>query len=103
MANSQAAVSLQEFTLFLLQRSGQSRDKVIRSCLLKTLEIHESHRGKRVMLPSLMALAGFFEVSQILIHDVFQQLRKEGYDYVLNGLEEPIPFWYRPSDEAETL
>lgn len=57
--------------------------------------IYKSKNG--VSLPSLMLLARFFKVSNVVVHDAMQILRRQGIEYTLQGLDDPILFWVKKS------
>ncbi len=74
---------------------------IIAGCMDNVLSRNGVKNGELVYMPSLMSLARFFQASHITVHDAFQQLRRNGYDYHLTGMDNPIQFWYTPvCDEA---
>ncbi len=46
-----------------------------------------------VSLPSLVVLGKYYNVSLMVLYDAFRILRKQGYDYLLPGMEVPVNFW----------
>jgi hypothetical protein len=47
----------------------------------------------KVILPPLQDLAKGFGCSQMMIYDVLQEILLHGYNYHLNGFEQPILLW----------
>lgn len=60
--------------------------------LRQLLQSHGIAQGHEVQLPSISRLAAFFRASQMDVYDAFQQLRKSGIDYHLQGMDAPITF-----------
>jgi hypothetical protein len=82
-------------------KGGKPSCQMVSACLQGLLEVSGAKTGILLTLPSLMQLARHFNTSHLVIHDAFQTLRKQGYDYNLKGMDAPIPFWYMAScDEA---
>lgn len=61
--------------------------------LERLLSAYQLSNDNRIVIPSLTDLAHFFQVSQMEVYDSFKILRKQGYDYLLSGTNEDIPFW----------
>lgn len=97
-------IRLSELSFCPAERSGGIRSsQVISIVLQKTFEWHRAASGEVLALPSLTALARFFQTSHLQVYDALQHLRKRGYDYSLQGMEAPILFWYCPSHTRKAL
>lgn len=56
-----------------------------------------------IKLPPLVILGKYYNVSLMVLHDAFRILRKQGYDYLLPGMELPINFWIsRPAPQGKS-
>lgn len=93
MTPIQYNISIDELLPFNPMSKGIKPSYDISSYLQQLLEKHGSQEGKVIYLPSLMQLAGFFQMSHLQVHDAFQYLRQDGYDYELKGMDMAIPFW----------
>ena len=73
--------------------NGRCRIDVITLYLRDLLHAHLNGRRHGINLPGLGEMAKFFGVPQLDVFDAFQNLRREGYDYSLEGFETPVTFW----------
>lgn len=66
----------------------------IAAYLRRMLERYEeSEFIKYLVLPSPVALSGFFHCTEDDIHQALQELQRQGYELELAGSTEPIMFW----------
>jgi hypothetical protein len=85
---------------FIAETDGQFPAYWISTSLKEALEKFGSASGQVLHMPSIMAIAKLFKTNHLEVHDAFQHLRTQGYDYNLVGMDAPIPFWYtRACDE----
>jgi hypothetical protein len=63
----------------------------ISSCFRNLLEKYEETENYRyLVLPSPIALAGFFKCTEIEIMAALQELQRQGYEYEISGIAGPI-------------
>ncbi len=86
-------IPLSNFTP-LVNLAGRKPSESISKYLQKILESNSVKSGGTVTFPSIMAMARFFKTNHLEVHDAFQSLRFQGYDYELKGMDHPIRFWY---------
>ncbi len=59
----------------------------------RLLKVHGIWRNQCILLPSLMAMADFFNVSYTDIQKAFRWLRLQGFDYMIPGCFGHISVW----------
>ena len=59
----------------------------IANYLRKLLRTHGMGSRPTIMLPPICALSGFFACSELDVFDAFQELKKNGYHYRIQGLD----------------
>lgn len=57
----------------------------------------------QLAFPPLQALSEVFRCSQMMVYDALQLLSAEGYDYALDGFENPIPVWKKTQNAGLLL
>lgn len=67
----------------------------ISQALQEVLEKQDCYPGEEVFIPSLMVLGRIFETSHLDVHDALQHLRRLGYDYELDGMDDAIRLWVK--------
>lgn len=93
MLNKTVNLSLNDLLFLSKQPDQNSSSFTISDALQTTLEFHNIRCGQTVYLPPIMSLAKHFQTNHLKVYDAFQHLRQQGYDYALDGLDNPIPFW----------
>lgn len=87
-------LALKDFPPFTASENDTPACQQIFRYLSSLLEGYQVKAGEEVFLPSLLTLSRFFETTHLEVHDAFQLLRKQGYDYCLESLDAAIRFWY---------
>jgi hypothetical protein len=63
-------------------------------CFRNLLEKYEETESvKYLVLPSPIALSGFFKCTELEIMESLQELQRQGYDYEISGIAGPISIW----------
>lgn len=87
-------LALDQLPPCLLSQADAKPSRTIGLYLQKLLIHHGALSGRVIYFPPLMALSQFFQTNHLAVHDAFQALRSEGYDYDMKGLDDPIAFWH---------
>lgn len=68
--------------------------EIISQYLEQTITEQPLPSGQSMPLPSLTHLAETYEVTRMDILESLHILRRKGYDYRLEGLDDPIILWH---------
>ncbi len=73
--------------------AGRETAESITRCLDDLFREQGLVPGESLRIPPLLDLATFFRCPHLEVYDAFQKLRKQGYDYEISGLDDPVLFW----------
>lgn len=86
-------MELSSFPPFPHYDIGHGRSPMIAGYLAALFNSRQIPVGTPLFIPSLTAMARFFNCSQMDVYDAFQALRKNGFDYQLSDLDHCITLW----------
>ena len=78
---------------FVIAQDGHDTTYWIAESLEKALKQMVNNSEEVIYFPSILVITKLFHTSQLKVYDAFQYLRQHGYDYALEGMDYPIPFW----------
>lgn len=101
MSSANPEVLISDFPEIIPQTARGNTPDFIARVLRRILKNYGAESGQIVILPSLMLMAQYFQVTHMVVHDAFQLLRRQGYDYHLKGMDLAVAFWYTSACEED--
>lgn len=73
--------------------TGISSTLQIVTYLRRMLESRQNEQARALVIPSVIELSGFFHRSELDILDAFSELKSQGYEHRIPGLDGLITIW----------
>lgn len=86
-------VGLVEFPPYARGNFG-SVTHMVTSHLRRLLEFNKQrYNCEGLVIPSVTVLSGYFNCTELDVLEAFHELRRQGYDYEIHGLDMPISYY----------